>query len=105
MAQSESEKTALTVAQLNAMAQGGTGLPHGSRLFDVPAGWESRMIAAGSGVPTCATMLSLEEALRDTEVKVIFVPLGALLTNGDIERVCQRNGVTKTIFREVEGTI
>lgn len=95
------DDVALTVAQQNAMERSCVFLPHGSRLFQVEQGWESTMIRKDPNVTTCDTILSFEAALRDPDCKVIFIPTGALMTGGDIEKVCQRNGATKTIFQEV----
>lgn len=95
------DKAATVVAQQNAMERSCVFLPHGTRLFQVEAGWESAMIRKDRGVTCCDTLLSFEAALRDPECKVIFIPDGALMTGADIEKVCQRNGATKTIFQEV----
>jgi len=94
-------KTAVAAAQLNAMERGGRGLPHGCRLFWVEQGWESKALKDDAGTAIAETLLELEEALRQTEKKVIFIPLGALMTEGDIEKICQRNAALKTLFKEV----
>lgn len=96
------DDVASTVAQQNAMERGCTFLPHGCRLFPVESGWESAMIAKDGGVRTCDTLLSLESALRDGEVKVIFIPQGALMNLSDIEKICARNAAVKTLFQEVK---
>lgn len=89
-------------AQQNAMERGTRFLPHGSRLFSVPAGWEADMIRRDKGVLSCGSMLELEEAMRTEDAPVIFIPHDAMLTDADIEKICQRNGVTKTLFKEVK---
>lgn len=89
-------------AQQNAMERGVRFLPHGCRLFTVPTGWESDMIRQDKGVASCDSMLTLEEAMRDENVRVIFIPIDAMLTDADIEKICQRNGATKTLFKEVK---
>ena len=96
------DDVAVQVAQQNAMERGCTFLPHGSRLFRVDAGWESAMIQRDRGVPSCETLLELEAALRNEDVKVIFIPRGARIAEADIEKLCQRNGVAKTLFKEEE---
>lgn len=94
-------EVASAVAQQNAMERGGKSLPHGSRLFDVEPGWESIAISGDRGVLAADTLLTLEAALRNADSKVIFIPAGALMTGQEIEKLCQRNAITKTIFREV----
>lgn len=89
------------VAQQKAMERGPLFLPHGCRLFQVASGWESNMIRKDKGVATAETLLELEAALRNPDVKVLFIPVNALMTTPDIEKICQRNGVTKTLFKEV----
>lgn len=89
-------------AQQNAMERGTRFLPHGSRLFTVSSGWESDMIRQDKGVASCDSMLELEGAMRDENVRVIFIPHDAALTDADIEKICQRNGTTKTLFKEVK---
>lgn len=93
---------AAAVAHQNAMERGCKFLPHGSRLFEVEQGWESVTIRQDKGVATADTLLTLESAIRDPDNAVIFIPLGALMTERDIERLCQRNGIAKTLFKEVE---
>lgn len=88
-------------ASAKAMDRGCRFLPHGSRLFQVEEGWESGMMRRDKGVRSCDTLLSLEEAVRDADVKVIFIPADALMTAADIEKIIQRNGATKTLFQEV----
>jgi len=90
------------VAQQNAMERRCKFLPHGCRLFDIEQGWESAMICQDKSVAVADTLLTLETALRHPENKVIFIPLGAMMTEQDIEKLCQRNAVTKTLFKEVK---
>jgi hypothetical protein len=96
------EMTAFVAAQQKAMERSCRFLPHGSRLFEAEQGWESLTISRGPGVATADTLLSLEQALRDDENKLIFIPLGALMTDQDIEKVCRRNASVRTIFKEVK---
>ncbi len=96
------EKTAVVAAQQNAMERGCKFLPHGSRLFDVEQGWESITISRDKNTAVADTLLTLESALRDPDNKVIFIPAGALMTYQDIEKLCQRNAIVKTLFREVK---
>jgi hypothetical protein len=92
---------AVAAAHQNAMERSCVFLPHGSRLFEVEQGWESAAIRADKKTAIADTLLSFEEALRDTERAVIFIPLDALIGSGDIEKLCQRNAITKTILKEV----
>jgi hypothetical protein len=94
-------KVAIEVAQQNAMERGCKFMPHGSRLFTVEQGWESAMICGDKGVAVADTLLTLESALRDPENKVIFIPINAAMTDADVEKLCQRNAITKTLFKEV----
>lgn len=96
------DKTAVALAQQNAMARGGMFLSHGCRLFTVETGWESRVIMQDEGVRACETPLAFEEAVRNEDAKVIFLPVHATVTDKTIEEICHRNGMTKTIFKEVK---
>jgi hypothetical protein len=96
------EKMASVVAQQRAMERSCRNLPHGTRLFEAEEGWESMTISRDDGVVTADSILSLEQALRNPGNKIIFIPLGALLTDQDIEKVCQRNAAVRTIFKEVK---
>lgn len=96
------EEMAAVAAQQKAMERPCVFLPHGSRLFKAEQGWESLTISRGDGVTIADTLLTLEEALRNPENKIIFIPLGALMSETDIEKICLRNAVTKTIFKEVK---
>jgi hypothetical protein len=95
-------EVAVAVAQQNAMERSCRFMSHGSRLFEVEQGWESAIISRDKTVAAADTLLALEAALRDPENKVIFIPLGALMTEKDIEKLCQRNAVAKTLFKEVK---
>ena len=95
-------KAAFVAAQQNAMERGCKFLPHGCRLFVVEQGWESIMINRDKSVAVADTLLTLESAVRDPENKIIFIPMGALMTDQDIEKVCQRNAIVKTFFKEVK---
>jgi hypothetical protein len=88
------------VAQQKAMGRGPTFLPHGCRLFRVSPGWESSMIRKDKAVTTVETLLDLEAAIRNPDLKVVFIPLGAIITEPDIEKICGRNGLAKTLFKE-----
>jgi hypothetical protein len=96
------EEIGTTVAQQKAMERGPLFLPHGCRLFTVAPGWESDMIRKDRNVASCETLLDLEAAVRNPDVKVVFIPLDAIMTDSDIEKICQRNGATKTLFKEVK---
>lgn len=96
------DEVAGVVAQKNAMEQGCIFLPHGTRQFSVEKGWQSQAIRRDRGVAISETLMAFEAALRNPDVKVIFIPAGALMTDDDIRKICQRNGVAKTLFKEVE---
>lgn len=96
------KETALVAAQQKAMKGEFKFLPHGCRLFKVEKGWETTLIRGDDGVLEAETLLGLESALQNADNKVIFIPLGALMTDQDIEKICHRNAITKTLFREVE---
>lgn len=97
------DEVASVAAQQKAMERGPVFLPHGCRLFTVDAGWEGNMIRRDKGVTTCETLLELEAAIRDPEAKLVFLPKEAIISDADVEKICQRNGVTKTLFKEVQG--
>jgi hypothetical protein len=81
------------------------GVPHregGSTLYEIPAGWESLMIARDPAVCVVKTGFSLEDAFVDPAVKTIFVPRSSALTATVVKRVCARHGQGKTVFLEVE---
>ncbi len=96
------DEVAYIIAQQKAMERGGLTLSHGCRLFRTVAGWESAALRKDPDMRSCETLLDLEAALRDTETLVIFIPQGAMMTDEDIAKVCRRNGVTKTLFKEGE---
>jgi len=96
------ENIAAAAAQQNAMERSFKLLPHGCRLFEAEQGWESITISRGEGVAVVDTLLTLERTLRDPENKIIFIPLGAQMTDQDIEKVCQRNATVRTFFKEVK---
>jgi hypothetical protein len=87
-------------AQIKAMQGQTVFLPHGSRLFLVAPGWETKTIAADRHVATCKTVMEFQSAMQDENVQIVFVPADALLQQADIERVCQRCAAAKTIFAE-----
>src|ERR1035437_3542372 len=96
------DRAASVAAQQNAMERSCKFLPHGCRLFEVEQGWESTMVKRDKSVAVVDTLLALEAALHDPESKIIFVPMGALMTDQDIEKLCQRNAIVKTFFKEVK---
>jgi hypothetical protein len=96
------DEVGAVVAQQKAMERGPKFLPHGCRLFQVAPGWESAMIRRDKGVGVAETLLEFEAALRDPGVKIVFMPFGARITEQDLEKICQRNGVSKTLFKEAK---
>lgn len=95
------DRVASAAAQQKAMERGGKSLPHGSSLFYVEQGWEAVMLSRDKKVITARTLLELEQALREPQNKIILIPLGALMSEGDIEKLCHRNAIVKTLFKEV----
>jgi hypothetical protein len=94
------EELAAFVAQQDAMRHGIRFLPHGGRLFTVPRGWQAGVLRGNPAITACETLLELDAALQDADTKVVFIPAEALITEQDVEKLCLRNGVAKTIFRE-----
>lgn len=93
-------QVSVAVAQQEAMAGPVQHLSHGTRLFRVASGWQSRAIAADPGVSVCRDLRSLDAAMQDENRPVIFIPFDAMMTGGDIEKVSKRHGVIKTLFWE-----
>lgn len=93
-------RVSVVLAQQEGMAGPQKFLPHGSRLFRVQSGWQGKALAGDAGVAVCATLRELDAAVRDENKPVIFLPADAMMTEADIERVCQRHGVVKTLFWE-----
>ncbi len=93
-------RVAVVLAQQEGMAGRQKFLAHGSRLFYVPSGWQGNALANDAGVAVCATLRELDIAMRDENKPVIFLPVDAMMSQEDIERVSQRHGVTKTLFWE-----
>ena len=91
---------ALALAQQGAMAGPVRLLAHGSRLFWVARGWQSRAIAQAEHTAVCMNLRELDRAMTDPDKKVIFLPETARMTEGDIARVCHRHGAVKTLFWE-----
>lgn len=100
--QEQLEAVASIVVQQKAMARSLTSLPHGSRMFQVKSGWEAEALKNDPAIISCDSLLSLDAAVKNEDVKVIFMPRGGLITDADIEKIIQRNGATKTLFKEVE---
>ena len=98
------EKTASVAAQQNAMERGCKFLPHGCRLFPVEQGWESKSIANDENVSVVSTLLQLEEVMKNAGSKLVFIPLDAMMTDADIEKICQRNATVRTFFKETKKT-
>ena len=97
----EMKKIATHVALQDGMGGDYKILSHGSRLYFVESGWQSRLIGGDSSVARCETMLELEDAFLTRGIKVIFIPHDAIMMVEDIEKICHRHGTTKTLFREV----
>lgn len=93
-------RVSVVLAQQEGMAGSQKFLAHGSRLFRVPAGWQGNALANDAGVAQCANLRELDAAVRDENKPVIFLPADAMMTEEDIEKVCQRHGVVKTLFWE-----
>ncbi len=93
-------RVSVVLAQQEGMAGRQKFLAHGSRLFRVPSGWQGKALAGDAGVAVCANLRELDSAVRDENKPVIFLPADAMMTEEDIEKVCQRHGVVKTLFWE-----
>jgi len=96
------QNIAVTAAKMSSTRQGHSHLPHGSKLYWVDHGWKSSMIGDDILIQTVTTLREFEEAMQASEVHTIFMPQDALISIQGIEKICQRNGVPKTIFKEVE---
>jgi len=94
-------KIAKDIALQKAMEGEFKNLPHGCKLFYVEKGWESKILAEDVKFVKVDTLLSLENAIRDEDNKVIFIPIDALITDDNIEKLCQRNAIIKIFFKEV----
>lgn len=93
-------RVSVLLAQQDAMQAEQHMLSHGSRLYRVPAGWQARVVADDPGVAVCQTLLQLDHAVADANKPVIFLPVGAMMTVEDIDKVCRRHGAVKTLFWE-----
>ena len=93
-------RVSVVLAQQEGMAGRQKFLAHGSRLFFVPQGWQANALAGDAGVARCANLRELDAAMRDENKPVIFMPVDAMMAEEDIERLCQRHGVVKTLFWE-----
>lgn len=93
-------RVSVLLAQQEAMTGAQHMLSHGSRLYRVPAGWQSTVVAGDPGVAVCASLRELDAAVRDENKPVIFLPVGAMMTVEDIDQVCRRHGAVKTLFWE-----
>ncbi len=91
---------ATALARQAAMDGAVRNLAHGSRLFRVAEGWQSRVLAEDPRAIVCATLLELDRAMQDETKRVIFLPWDAMMTADGIETVCRRHGATKTLFWE-----
>ena len=95
------EEAATILAQQKAMERSFRMLSHGSRLFTVEEGWESDSLVRDATVRKCDTLLELDDAMKNPQIKKIFMSKSALITEQDVDKVCRRNGATKTLFKEV----
>lgn len=94
---------ARVIAMHNAMSRGMKFLPHGSMLYEIECGWESFALETG---PDAAVRVSsrrdFENAIKDPDMPIIFIPRDCLLSLEEIEKICQRHGITKTVYQEVD---
>lgn len=72
----------------------------GNTLYEIPAGWESAIMARDPAVRCVSTGFELEDALTDPDMATILVPRDAALTFTVVRRICARHGAEKTIFIE-----
>lgn len=93
---------ASVMAQHNAMARRCVFLPHGSCLYEIETGWEAFSLQFGRHPVVCVTTRGeFERALKDPDGGPIFIPLSSSLPLEEIEKLCQRYAIVKTIYREV----
>lgn len=93
-------RVSVVLAQQEGMEGRQKFLAHGSRLFYVPSGWQGNALANDDGIAVCTNLRELDGAVRDENKPVIFLPANAMMSEEDIEKVCQRHGVVKTLFWE-----
>lgn len=93
-------RMALEMAQQQAMAGPVRHLSHGTRLFQVPTGWASQVIAGQDGVSFSRTEAELVAAMGGATGSVIFIPADADISAEKIAEISRRYGVIKTIFQE-----
>lgn len=102
-AEAESDTQELLFLLARRWATAGVPTREGSStLYEIPAGWESLMIARDPAVTVAKTGFALEDAFVNPDVKTIFVPRSSALTATVIRRVCARHGQGKTVYFEVE---
>jgi len=75
-------------------------LAHGTKLYLVDKGWESSIIEDDPKVARVTNLRQFESALQDADVKTIYIPNDALVTQSQLETICKRNASTKVIYKE-----
>lgn len=97
------EDLARVIAQHNAMSRGTRFLPHGTRLYEIECGWEAFVLETGPDAATrVTTRREFENAVKDPDQTVVFIPRSCPLSLEEIEKICQRHGITKTLYLEVD---
>ena len=75
-------------------------LPHGSRLYTLDNNWKSSIIVDSFDAYRVDTLTELEGAVADPQIDFILIGKSALISREGIERICQRNALSKVIFKE-----
>ena len=75
-------------------------LSHGSRLYTLETNWKSSIIIDDFKAREVQTLTEFERAVADPDTDFIYIPSSALITREGIERVCDRNALSKIIFKE-----
>ena len=97
------EDLARVIAQHNAMSRGTRFLPHGTRLFEIECGWEAFSLESGPDIAVrVESRREFETAVKNPDQTVIFIPRSCPLSLEEIEKICQRHGITKTLYLEVD---
>ena len=77
-------------------------LPNGSKIYYIDSGWETSIIEQSNKVGIASDLKQFESCIRDVEVKSVLIKLGSLISEDGIKNICERNGSSKSIYKEVE---
>ncbi len=73
-----------------------------SYIYEVAQGWETFVLAQDEAVKSASSAIDLEEAMCNTAVKTILVPLESSLSRKMTLLIAARHGQAKTIYFEVD---